>query len=207
MSERMVTQLASSGALEAVKRGNVWWIDADAVARRARERRSAGRPLSPPVAWAVIMLASDRPGWEALGRHGNQPRRAREWLNSHALADNAFRLESRARREVFAAHPSELPRLMTRPDVMRTGISAAADIGLHGGRDEAELYAPEDRRGNIVAEHGMQPRPGPVLVRWVPTEIWPHVEGDAAPRVAVLLDLLEHDDPRARREARRALGG
>jgi hypothetical protein len=41
----------------------------------------------------------------------------------------------------------------------------------------------------------------------VPAKIWQHVEGDIAPRVAVLLDLLEHDDPRARREARDALSG
>lgn len=206
-SERAVTQLASSGALAAVKRANVWWVDADAVARRARERRSAGRPLSPAVAWAVVLLASDRPEWKALGRHAHQPRRAREWLSSHALAANAFRLESRARREAFDGHPSELARLAGRPDVMRTGISAATELGLHGGQGEVELYASADRREAIVAEHGLHARPGPVVVRWVPDDIWPHVEGDVAPRVAVLLDLLEHDDPRARREARRALGG
>ncbi len=207
MSERAVTQLASSGALEALKRGSVWWIDAEAVDRRMREGRSAGRPLSPAVAWAVIMLASGRAEWRSLGRHGHQPRRAREWLDSHGLADDAFRLQSRARREVFDAHPSELARLVARPDVMRSGISASEDLGLHGGRDEAEIYASEDRRELIVAEHTLQARSGPVVVRWVAPEIWPHIKGDIAPRIAVLLDLLEHDDPRARREARRALGG
>lgn len=207
ISERAVTQLASSGALEAVKRGNVWWVDADAVARRSREGRSPGRPLSPPVAWAVILLASGRPEWSALGRHGHQPRRAREWLGSHPLAENAVRLQSRAHREVFDAHPSELGRLIARSDAMPTGISAAAEVGLHGGRDEAELYAPEGLREAIVAEHTLQPRPGPVVVRWVSPDLWLYVRGETAPRVAVLLDLLEHDDPRPRREARRALGG
>jgi hypothetical protein len=90
---------------------------------------------------------------------------------------------------------------------MRTGISAAAEVGLHGGQDEIELYASDDRRELIVAEHGLQARQGSVLMRWVPADIWQHVHGDVAPRVAVLLDLLEHDDPRARREARDALGG
>jgi excisionase family DNA binding protein len=207
ISERAVTHLASSGALEAVKRGNVWWIDADAVARRSREGRTSGRPLSPSVAWAVILLASGRAEWRALGRHGHQPRRAREWLDSHVLADDAFRLVSRARREAFDAHPSELRRLVARSDVMPTGISAATEIGVHGGREEAEVYAPEHRRGAIVAEHGLQPRSGPVVVRWVPRDVWPHIKGETAPRVAVLLDLLEHDEPRVRREARRFLGG
>jgi excisionase family DNA binding protein len=206
MSERAVTQLASSGALEAAKRGNVWWIDADAVARRAREGRSAGRPLAPAVAWAVILLASDDPRWRALSTHGHQPRRAREWLHTHELSEDAFRLAHRARREVFDAHPSELSRVESRPDVMRTGISAAAEVGLHGGQGEVELYASEDRRELITVEHGLQARQGSILMRWVPAEIWQRVEGEVAPRVAVLLDLLEHDDPRARREARQALG-
>lgn len=207
MSERAVTQLASSGALAAVKRGSVWWIDADAVDRRAREGRSAGRPLSPAVAWAVILLASDDPRWRALSTHGHQPRRAREWLRTHELSEDAFRLAGRARREAFDAHPSELSRVIARLEVMRTGISAAAQVGLHGGRDAVELYAPDDRRELIMVEHGLQPRQGPVLMRWVPAEIWPHIDGEVAPRAAVLLDLLEHGDPRARREAREALGG
>jgi hypothetical protein len=35
-----------------------------------------------------------------------------------------------------------------------------------------------------------------VLMRWAPAGIWQHINGEAAPREAVLLDLLEHDDPR-----------
>jgi excisionase family DNA binding protein len=206
LSERAVTQLASSGALAAIKRGSIWWIDAGAVARRAREGRSAGRPLAPAVAWAVILLASDDPRWRALSAHGHQPRRAREWLRTHELSEDAFRLAGRARCEAFDAHSSELSRVASRPDVMRTGISAATEVGLHGGRDEVELYASEDLRKLITVEHGLQVRQGSILMRWVRPEIWQHIRGVVAPRVAVLLDLLEHEDPRARREAREALG-
>jgi hypothetical protein len=39
----------------------------------------------------------------------------------------------------------------------------------------------------------------------VPDELWRAIAGDVAPRAAVLVDLLEHDDPRARREAAAAL--
>ena len=56
-----------------------------------------------------------------------------------------------------------------------------------------------------MVRHALEPGDGPVLMRWVPDELWPMVTGDVAPRAAVLVDLLEHDDPRARREAERAL--
>jgi hypothetical protein len=42
----------------------------------------------------------------------------------------------------------------------------------------------------------------------VPDALWPLLvaaDGHQAPRAAVLVDLLESDDPRARREAARAL--
>jgi hypothetical protein len=40
------------------------------------------------------------------------------------LPEHADRLRERARREVFAAHPSELPRLQDRLGVVLTGDSA-----------------------------------------------------------------------------------
>jgi excisionase family DNA binding protein len=141
LSEREVSRLAWSGALTATKRGSVWWIDADAVARRARERPATGRPLSPATAWAVLLLASGRSEWRSLTEHGHghEPRRAQTWLATHPLVDNAFRLQRRARRESFDAHPSELRRIAARPDVMRTGISASAEIGVHGGRGKSSF--------------------------------------------------------------------
>jgi hypothetical protein len=44
-----------------------------------------------------------------------------------------------------------------------------------------------------------------LLIRWVPDAVWRVVGAEVAPKAAVLVDLLEHDDPRARREAVRAL--
>jgi hypothetical protein len=88
---------------------------------------------------------------------------------------------------------------------MHTGISAASAVGLHGGGDAVEVYATAGERDDILAEHALEPGDGPVLIRWVPDDLWPSVAADVAPRAAVLVDLLEHDDPRARREARKAL--
>jgi excisionase family DNA binding protein len=205
VDERAVRLMASAGEIEAVKRGNAWWLDRRSVERRRRQQPGRGRPLSAPMAWSVLLLASGIRGPGEPRGKDHRPARARRWLDSHALDDHAPRLRARARRESLDGHPSELPRLAARPDVMRTGISAANVVGVHGGGGEVELYAPAGRRPDILAQHALEPGDGPVLMRWVPDELWPTVAGDVAPRAAVLVDLLEHDDPRARREADRAL--
>jgi hypothetical protein len=205
-SPQAVRLMAVSGELDAVKRGNAWWLDARAVERRRREPPGSGRALSPAMAWTVLLLASGTPvsAGRALARP-HHASRARRWLRDHRLADDFPRLRLRAMRERFDAHPSEVERILDRPDVMATGISVAGDVGLHGGADAAEIYAPASAREPIVDEHALIPAPGPVLVRWVPDELWPVVAAPRAPRAAALVDLLEHEDPRARREAARAL--
>lgn len=88
---------------------------------------------------------------------------------------------------------------------MATGMSAAGTIGLHGGDDAIELYAPLRLRRALIDEHALTEGDGPVLIRWVDNEIWPAIAADVAPRAAILVDLVDHDDPRARREAAQAL--
>lgn len=205
VDERAIRLMAASGDIRAVKRGNVWWLDRRSVESRRRQQPGRGRPLSPPMAWSVLLLASGRASPSKMVGKDHHPARARRWLESHALVDHAARLRARAKRESFDAHASELPRLAARADAIRTGISAASVVGVHGGGGDVELYAPASRRRDIVTEHALEPGDGPVLMRWVPDELWPIVAGDVAPRAAVLVDLLEHDDPRARREAEREL--
>jgi excisionase family DNA binding protein len=205
LEERAVRLMAASGDISAIKRGNAWWLDRHDVERRRREPRAAGRPLSPPMAWSVLLLASGLEAEPFSADH--HPARARRWLESHSLEGSAAQLRARARREAFDAHPSQLQRLVNREDVMRTGISAAELVGVHGGPVEVELYAPASHRDAIVDEHGLEPGKGSVLVRWMPDEVWAAIPHEVAPRAAVFLDLLEHDDRRARREAARALQG
>lgn len=206
VDERAVRFMVASGELDAVKRGRAWWIDRRGVERRARHRPGRGRPLSPRMAWAVLLLASgddDRVPPLAGGRR--QARRACKWLGSHELAQDAARLRARARRESFEVHPSELSRVRDRDGVMPTGIAVAREVGIHGGGREVELYVAEGRRGRLVEEHALEPGHGPLVMRWVPDDVWPLVAAPVAPRAAMLVDLLEHDDPRARREAAHAL--
>jgi hypothetical protein len=175
----------------------------------ARQPPGGGRPLSPAMAWAVLLLASgEDTAAKAIAGRDRYWSRAQAWLGDHQLAEHAPRLRGRARVEQFDAHPSEIARILRRSDVMATGLTAADVIGLVGSASGIEVYAPADHRAALIDEHGLISGPGPVLVRWVPDQVWPHLVSDGdrrAPRAAVLLDLLESDDPRARREAARAL--
>ncbi len=177
-----------------------------------RQPPGSGRPLTEQMAWAVILFASDEPRLaEQLAARDRYVTRAKAWLRtSQPLVDYATRLRARADVEEFDAHPAEVDRIVGRPDVLRTGVSAGEMVGLTGGRGDIEIYAPAAHRDEIVERHALDPGAGPVRLRWISDQIWPLVQhaGDhgRAPRVAVLLDLLESDDPRARREAAKALG-
>lgn len=209
ISADAVRKRIAAGRLPAQRRGREWWLDARSVDRMAREGRAKGRPLSPEMAWAILLLASDDESGAAQAvDNARYWSRVKAWLQSHSLAEHSRHLRARAEPEEFDAHPSELARILHRPDVLATGISAADAVGLIGGDRSVEIYAPAARRDDLVHEHGLEQGPGPVRIRWVPDEIWQvltRASDGRAPRAAVLLDLLEHDDPRARREAGRAL--
>jgi hypothetical protein len=179
---------------------------------RRRRARVAGpaRAVSGAAAWLVLLLASgerESPAWQALLAHDHSRDRAHTWLASHSLADDFPVLRHRARREQLDGHLSEFPLILTHDAVRATGISAAAGLGLTGGRDQAESYAPLSLRASLVQHHALEPVvDGSVLARWVPDAIWAPLDGmERSPSAAVLVDLLEHDDPRVRREAAAAL--
>lgn len=198
----------AGGELSAVKLGRDWRVDEREVLRVARRGDGAGRPLSPAMAWAVLLLASgDESAADRLAGAQRYRARVRQWLREHPLAEHAGRLRERARREVFEAHPSELSRLRDRAGVLLTGASAAGVVGVIGEAQEIELYASVAERDPIIAEHALLAGPGAVTVRWVPDEVWAELDSASrvAPRAAVVIDLLESEDPRARREAARAL--
>jgi Helix-turn-helix domain/Transcriptional regulator, AbiEi antitoxin, Type IV TA system len=197
----------SAGTLSAMKRGRDWWIDRRSVERRARQDLPKGRPLSPSLAWGVLLAAS---GEQQAAEELVVPYRSRmrAWLGAHPLTDYAPQLRARAEVEELDAHPAELPRILERSDVLATGMSAARQVGVMGEPDRVEIYAPRARRRRILKEHALRRTDGgPLRVRWVADDIWSKLPVSAreAPRAAVLVDLLESDDPRARREAARAL--
>ena len=204
-----VRQRIASGRLPAMKRGRSWWVNGRAVEQMARQRAGPGRPLSARMAWAALLLASgDEAAAAAVAGRDRYRSRIKAWLEAHPLAEHAARLRGRADVEEFDVHPAELPRILDRPDVLATGSSASDEIGLVGESSNVEAYAPASRRRAIVDAHALDPGAGPVRMRWTPDDIWTQLDCDGdrrAPRAAILLDLLESDDPRARREAARAL--
>ncbi len=210
VSPAAIRQRIIAGRLPATKRGRSWWLDERVVERHVRQPASSGRPLSPSMAWAIVLLASgDEEGAKRLARSERYPSRMRAWLESHPLREHASQLRSRGEVEDFAGHPSELERLLARPDFLATGVSAIDVVGLVGGAPGVEGYAPAGHRAQMLSEHALTPvSDGPIRIRWLSDELWPRVRRDdarRAPRAAVLLDLLESDDPRARRESARAL--
>lgn len=112
---------------------------------------------------SVLLLASGEvaAAHEVAGR-ARYRSRAREWLREHPLSEHAVRLRSRARAERFDAHPSELERVLGRPDVMATGASAADIVKLVGSASHVEVYAPAGRRDVLVDEHALLPGPCPL---------------------------------------------
>ena len=156
-SERAVTRL------RVVRRAGGRQARQRLVDRRGRRRQACARgaccraPAVPgrrvggdPSGLGSSSLAGGRSDSTGMSRDGLASGCART-----SRLRRAFRLAGRARREAFDAHPAELARVAARPDVMRTGISAAAEVGLHGGREAVELYASEDRREPITADHGL----------------------------------------------------
>lgn len=197
------------GQLVGRRNGRQWLVDAKSLDELKHNRPTPGRPMSSNVAWSVLLAASgDRVGAREAVDDVRYFYRALRWLLGHSLTDERSRLRLRAQPERFHVHPAELRRIAARPDVLRTGVAAGSQTGLVGGGKVLEVYAPASHRQQLISEHALEPGDGPVLMRWAPDSLWGLLDRDGdgeAPRAAVLLDLLEASDPRARREARRAL--
>jgi hypothetical protein len=202
VSEQRVRALISAGAIEAEKVAGSWWIPAQSLAHiAATDRGRGGRPLSPHSAWVLLLTASAEPvEWSS-------PRM--RWRVSIALRERGLsgafgKLGNRAERHALVAHPAELPRLRDSRELMLSGVSASAAyrLGLHGG-EEVEAYVAAGAIEHLAARHALARRgESNVVLRSVSEDLWTVLHRPVAPVAAVLADLAEHSDPRARRVAR-----
>jgi len=206
LSPARVRALVTNGQLSGIKVGGRWLVERVSVERRRRDGSHRGRPFSPRNAWALLLLAS---GEDAGDLDPSVRSRLKRVLRQDGLIELEPRLARRGESLPFRAHPGEVRYLLEDRDLMRTGISAAAEygFGLIGGR-EADGYLNAAELESFVARHGLEPAgvEGNVRLRLAPEDVWAHVGGrDAAPAAAVALDLAGELDPRSKRSGREAL--
>ena len=113
------------------------------------------------------------------------------------------RLDSRAAERWFYTHPGVLDRFSDVPEVVRSGVSAAADYEVDlVVAEAAEGYARASDVEKLVREFGLDADAGRpnVLIRAVEDAAWPF-EADlgVAGRAVVAVDLFGSADPRSRR--------
>lgn len=198
VSPRRVRQMLADGVLAGERVGRAWVIEPEQLRQVEQRRPEVGRPWSPVSAWAVLALADgEDPDLPPVERS-----RAKKRL-AQGLDRVAGRLDARAARRRFYAHPGVLGRLADAPGVVRGGISAAAEHGedlVVGERFEGYVRAGD--LDDLVSQFGLDDqaaRPN-VLLRTVYDAVWPFQPGQIwAGRAIVAVDLLESDEPRSRR--------
>jgi hypothetical protein len=200
-----VRALAASGDLDARKIGGIWLIDRASIEQRREHPVPAGRPLSAPNAWRVLLLAS---GDDIDGNADPVVRwRVRDALARRGLHGLRPLLRRHAEAHYWWALPGELRRMRERDDVMLAGTSAAAGyhLDLLSG-DSVDVYLPASRAAEVERQHALQPADradANVVLRLVPDEAWALLAGRRlAPLAAVAIGLAEDPDPRAARVGR-----
>lgn len=183
----------------AVRIGRAWAIEQHHLDRFKNHRASAGRPWSPSSAWAAVAVADGRESSLAPADRS----RARRRLSGKGLHGIAKRLAARADRKRLYGHPSVLARLANEPNLVLSGVSAAAEHGADVvALDFLEAYIPLSQEKDIIKRYALNPdaERANIVLRIVKDSVWPFASGvRIAPRAVVAVDLLESEDARSRR--------
>jgi len=198
VSQRRVRQMLASGELQGDRVGRSWILSAEEVERASRRGVDAGRRWNAASAWAVLCLAAG----DEVELSPVERSRAKQRL-AGGLESLIGRLSSRAHLKHFYAHPGVLDYLADAPAVVRGGVSAAAeyDAGLMVV-GEFEGYVRDGDLDELISRFALDESADRhnVSLRIVPDHAWPFAAGQAiASMPVVAVDLLEADDPRARR--------
>ena len=208
-----VRRLVRGGELPGEKVGGRWLVREDVLSSRKRLQPSAGRPLSPGMAWAVLdavgagLKGDLEPRWGSVSVDRRVRHRLRRIV---ADAPPALRwaswLRRRARPERLAVHPGVLERLAIDPRLHQGGEAAAvvAEIGVGAGiGDDLVFYVDESDFDGVIRDYRAWPDPDGVLFMVIPDEVSDDVRpgpGRVDPVVA-LVDLLGSPDARQRHHA------
>ena len=115
------------------------------------------------------------------------------------------RSRHRAERIERRAHPSDLPRILSEPGVVRGGLSAAQDHGIElVVAGVIEIYVDRRRVGDVMRRYELVPSGEPNVILHV-ADVASALDGRVVMPVGVaIVDLLESNEPRAVAAARRA---
>lgn len=198
VSPRRVRQMLAEGSLVGTRVGRAWIIDPEQLRRVEGRRAAVGRPWNTASAWAVLRLADG----ESQNLSPVERSRAKTRLGL-GLDQLVGRLVARADHRWFYAHPGVLGRLANLPVLVRTGVSAAVELGADLLVAEAfEGYVRASDLDGLVGQFALEGQAdrSNVLLRVVDDSVWPFEAGQrVAGRAVVALDLFESDDPRTSR--------
>ena len=182
-----------------VRIGRAWGLEQRDLDRFKDHRASIGRPWSASSAWAALAVADGNDS--ALAPVDRS--RARHRLSGRGLLGVINRLVARAERQDFYGHPSVLPRLANEPNLILSGVSAAAEHRADIlASDFLEAYIPLSEAESIARRYALvsNAERSNIVLRIVEDSVWPFASGDRiAPRAVVAVDLLESEDDRSRR--------
>jgi excisionase family DNA binding protein len=221
-----VRRLAREGQLPARRIGAVWLIDDAGVQRRRDLEPSTGRPLSPPMAWAVLNavdaaladdLAEIRSATVAdvtvpLGDRKERYRLRRLLTGAPPVSRWGPWLRRRATPRPIWIHPGVVDRLAADRRVRPGGADAvvAAGLGLSVGATSSVFYIDAQHADAVVKKYrGRDDRDGPVTLMVIPPAVPPELRprpGAPIPPGAALVDLLTSPDARDRHLATELLG-
>lgn len=227
VSDRHVRRLAADRRLVGRRVGSNWLISAESVRGRARDEPVPGRPLSSPMAWAVLRavdVAMDRslgPGDEPDSRcldavfEALSDRRDRHRLRS-LVSDPvspehwAQWLARRAEPQRVWIHPGIMGRLRSDRRLRPGGAAAAATAGLDGAAgDRDRFYVDAGDHDRVLADYRARPADdGQVVLMVVPSDVPDVLVGPPGKPVAAavgLVDCLLSPDARERHLAREYL--
>lgn len=202
VSDRRIRALIRADALAAQHVGGRWLVSRADVEQRARRRGRPGRPLGERNAWALVARLSGAE-WPALSPWDRS--RLKQRLARRSLLSLADVLRDRAEPHLFRGDERLLERLRDDPDIVLSGVTAAAEYGVDiRAPGVVEAYVERDRLRDLVYRYALRPAEiadANVVLRAVDESV-PQARHGVAPVAAVALDLLESPDDRSRRAGR-----
>lgn len=208
VSAQRLRQLITSGDIHAERHGHVWAVDPRSVNDYDRRRRpTAGRSLSPTMAWAA-MLSNFGTTIEdelaiAFDLHGTECSRLAK-LRERQPGDWRWLAHRRATTERFNTFDAFLDRIELLDDVVRTGVSALSDynVDLIAHERHLDVYVPAAVANELTKTMRLEPRStGNLTLRSIPDldEAGFIIGRDVMPRSVVAVDLLDDADERTAR--------